>query len=97
MDEISKIGNVNSVNDILEFKLSVKTIIILLFLWIIICIVGFIIFMGGINNAIAYLTNILNSTKKTIIEIKTNTTNKRGLNHTKEEEREEDDKKVADK
>jgi predicted PurR-regulated permease PerM len=86
MDEISKIGDVNSVNDILEFKLSVKTILILLFLWIVICIVGFIIFMGGINNAIAYLTNIMNSTKKTIIEIKTNNINKRGLNNKKEEE-----------
>ena len=94
MDEISKISDVNSVNDFLDFKLSVKTILILVFLWIIICIVGFVIFMGGINNAIDYLTNIMNSTKKTIIEIKTNTTNKRGLNHTKEEE---DDKKVADK
>ena len=86
MDEISKIGDVNSVNDILEFKLSVKTILILLFLWIVICIVGFVIFMGGINNAIAYLTNIMNSTKKTIIEIKTNNINKRGLNNKKEEE-----------
>ena len=94
MDEISKISDVNSVNVFLDFKLSVKTILILVFLWIIICIVGFVIFMGGINNAIDYLTNIMNSTKKTIIEIKTNTTNKRGLNHTKEEE---DDKKVADK
>lgn len=91
MDEISKIGDVNSVNDILDFKLSVKTILILLFLWIVICIVGFVIFMGGINNAIAYLTNVMNSTKKTIIEIKTNTTNKRGLNNKKEE-----DEKVED-
>ena len=87
MDEISKISDVNSVNDFLDFKLSVKTILILVFLWIIICIVGFVIFMGGINNAIDYLTNIMNSTKKTIIEIKTNNiTNKRGLNNKKEEE-----------
>lgn len=91
MDEISKIGDVNSVNDILDFKLSVKTILILFFLWIVICIVGFVIFMGGINNAITYLTNVMNSTKKTIIEIKTNTTNKRGLNNKKEE-----DEKVED-
>ena len=89
MDEISKIGDVNSVNDILDFKLSVKTIIILLLIWIIICIVGFVIFMGGINNAIAYLTNIMNSTKNTIIEIKTNSiTNKRGLNHIKKDDEE---------
>jgi hypothetical protein len=47
--------------------------------------------MGGINNAIAYLTNIMNSTKKTIIEIKTNNINKRGLNNKKEE-----DEKVED-
>ena len=93
MDEISKISDVNSVNDFLDFKLSVKTILILVFLWIIICIVGFVIFMGGINNAIDYLTNIMNSTKKTIIEIKTNNiTNKRGLNNKKEEE----DEKVDD-
>jgi len=91
MDEISKIGDVNSVNDILDFKLSVKTILILLFLWIVICIGGFVIFMGGINNAMAYLTNIMNSTKKTIIEIKTNSTNKRGLNNKKEEEDEKVD------
>jgi len=72
MDEISKIGDLNSVNDFLDFKLSIKTIIILIFIWIIICVVGFIIFMGGVNNSIAYLNNLLDSTKKTMIEIKNN-------------------------
>ena len=71
MDEISKIGDINSVNDFLDFKLSVKTIIFMFLIWCGLCIIVFIIIMGGVNNAITYLTSMMDSTKNTIIKIKT--------------------------
>ena len=70
MDEISKIGDINSVNDFLDFKLSVKTIIFMVMLWAGLCGIIFVIIMGGVNNTIAYLTAMLDSTKNTIIKIK---------------------------
>ena len=70
MDEISKIGDINSVNDFLDFKLSVKTIIFMVLLWSGLCLIIFVIIMGGVNNTIAYLTTMLDSTKNTIIKIK---------------------------
>ena len=74
MDEISKIGDINSVNDFLDFKLSVKTIIFMVMIWSGLCIIVFVIIMGGVNNSIAYLTSMLDSTKNTIIKIKTDVT-----------------------
>ena len=71
MDEISKIGDINSVNDFLDFKLSIKTIIFMVMLWAGLCGIIFVIIMGGVNNTIAYLTAMLDSTKNTIIKIKT--------------------------
>jgi hypothetical protein len=73
MEEISKIGEINSINDLLNFKLSVKTIIGAAIIWGGICLVAFVFFMGGVNNAILYVTNLLDSTKKTISEIKSGT------------------------
>jgi len=75
MDEISKMGNINSVGDFLDFKLSIKTVIIILFLYCV-CVFIFIVFMfGGINNTIDYASNIIESTKKSIIIHKDKLTN----------------------
>jgi flagellar basal body-associated protein FliL len=79
LDEINKIGEINSINDLFDFKLSIKTIIMLAIAWSI-CAGIFVIFMfGGINNTIEYATNVLESTKKSIIinrdKTSTNSTN----------------------
>lgn len=67
LEEITKIGEINSLNDLLEFKLSIQTIFILLVIWGI-CAAIFVIFIfGGVNNTIDYTTNLFESTKKTII------------------------------
>ena len=67
LEEIGKIGDINSVNDFLHFKLSIKTIMIGLMLWGA-CAFVFVIFLfGGINNTVDYVKNIINSTKKSIV------------------------------
>jgi len=95
LDEINKIGDINSVNDLFDFKLSIKTIIMLAVAWSI-CAGIFVIFMfGGINNTIEYATNVLESTKKSIIinkdKTSTNSTNStnNSANHSKKKD--EDD------
>jgi hypothetical protein len=70
IEEIHKIGEINSVNDLFEFKLTIKTIILLMFLGGV-CFVIFVIFMlGGVNNTIDYLTTIIDSSKNAIAERK---------------------------
>ena len=74
---------INSVNDFFDFKLSVKSILMIFIGWSLLMIVIVIVMLGGINNTIDYLTNIVNSTKKTIIQRK---------NKSKGIEEEEEDK-----
>jgi len=74
---------INSVNDFFDFKLSVKSILMIVVGWSLLMIVIVIVMLGGINNTIDYLTNIVNSTKKTIIQRK---------NKSKGIEEEEEDK-----
>jgi len=66
IEEISKIGEINSVGDFLDFKLSVKTIIILVVAWSIFVSIVVVFMLGGINNTIDYLTNIFESTKQKV-------------------------------
>ena len=66
MEEINKIGNINSVNDFFEFKISIKTIILILFLWSLICLVVIVLFFGGINNTVAYMLSITENIKTAI-------------------------------
>ena len=73
---ISKINEVNNVNNFLDFKLSIKTIIYIIIAWIFISAIVFIIIMGGVNNAIEYITTTLDKTKVTIIKIKTDAKSK---------------------
>jgi hypothetical protein len=59
MEEISKAGNIHNVNDFLDFKLSIKTIIIIFCVWLVICAIVIIYMVGGISNAVEYITNIV--------------------------------------
>ena len=76
MDEISKLGDINTVNDFFEYKLSIKTILIIIFIWGVICFIIVIIAFGGVNNAINYMFSTLNSVKTTLVEIKNKNTGK---------------------
>ena len=67
IEELSKIGDINSVSDFFEFKISIKTIIMLLILWGIGASIVIVFMFGGINNTIDYATNIIESTKKSIV------------------------------
>jgi hypothetical protein len=66
MEEINKIGNINSVNDFFEFKISIKTIILIIFVWSLICLVVIVLFFGGINNTVAYMLSITENIKTAI-------------------------------
>ena len=92
MDELYKIGDIHTVNDIFEFKLSIKTILIILFLWCIGCAIFMVFIFGGVNNTYLYLLNIM-ETVKTAIK------NKRDLKMEKVKEKKvtSDDKSNGDK
>ena len=69
MDEISKIGDINSVNDLFDFKISIKTIILLVFLWGFACLVIIVVLFGGVNNTVDYALAFI-ETVKTILSKK---------------------------
>ena len=71
IDEINKIVEINSVNDLFDFKLSIKTIIILFCVWICFITIVAVFMLGGINNTIDYITTIMDQTKQKVILIKT--------------------------
>ena len=67
IDEISKVGEINSVNDFFDFKLSIKTIILLVIAWCFFATVAVIFMFGGVNETIDYLMGVMETTKKKII------------------------------
>ena len=67
MDELGKLSDINSVGDLLDFKLSLKTIAIIAFLWCAACALIIVIMLGGVSNTMDYVTNLLDTAKKTII------------------------------
>lgn len=67
---MNEIGDIHSANDFFEFKLSIKNIIFIIIAWCIVIILIAIFMMGGINNTVDYVLNILNSTKNVIINNK---------------------------
>ena len=67
IDEISKIGEINSVNDLFDFKLSIKTIIILFCAWCFFATIFVVFMLGGVNNTIDYITTIMDETRQKII------------------------------
>jgi hypothetical protein len=75
IEELHKIGDIDSVHDFFEFKISIKTIIIIIIMWGIIAALIFVIMMGGINNSIDFIIDGVESTKKTIITYKDKASN----------------------
>ena len=93
MDELNKLGDIHNVGDVLDFKLSIKTIAIIIFLWCGFCIIVVIILFGGIDNATKYFTVLLSSAKKSIID---NKKNRDTIKHRKGKNTSEDEKKGRD-
>ena len=67
IDEISRIGEINSVNDFFDFKLSIKTIILLAIAWSVFTTIFVIFMFGGVNNTIDYMMSLMETTKRKII------------------------------
>ena len=63
IDEISKIGEINSVNDLFDFKLSIKTIIMLFCALVFFVAIIAVFMLGGVNNTIDYITAIMDETR----------------------------------
>lgn len=80
MDELAKIGNIQTLGDILDFKLSIKTISILAGLWGFSCMIIILVLFGGVDNTIKYFTELFFSLKKTIVDNKINKNNKNDKN-----------------
>ena len=78
IDEFNKIGEINSVNDFFDFKLSIKTIIFLVIAWGFFATIFVVFMLGGVNNTIDYMMNLIETTKKKIILNKGNKQEKRG-------------------
>jgi hypothetical protein len=74
MDEINKIGQISSVNDIFDFKLSIKTIILIAGAWVFGCLILLVIMCGGVQNTFQYGMNILGNFKTIIVDIKNKNT-----------------------
>ena len=73
MDEIEKIGEIHTINDVLNFKLSIKTMAILAFVvgsfWLVV-----IIFMlGGVSNTMEIISGLFDSAKSALKNNKGNT------------------------
>jgi len=71
---IDRFDEINSVNDFFDFKLSIKTIILLFFAWCFVVTVIAVFMLGGVNNTIDYITTMMNETKQKIILNKTKKT-----------------------
>ena len=71
---IDRFDEINSVNDFFDFKLSIKTIILLFFAWCFVVTVFAVFMLGGVNNTIDYITTMMNETKEKIILNKTKKT-----------------------
>ena len=96
MDELNKIGDINNVGDILDFKLSIKTIAIMGFFWGCFCIFAIIILFGGVDNTIKYFTGLLSSAKKSIIDNKNKRDSERYKNKNGSSNKEQEQNKKRD-
>jgi hypothetical protein len=67
IDELNKIGDINSVNDLFDFKLSIKTIVLLVVAWGFVAAIAVVFMLGGVNNTVDYITDLIESTKKKVI------------------------------
>ncbi len=63
---MDKIRDINSINDLLDFKLSIKTILILAFICFVLGSIFIISIFGGINNTIDYAIKIIEERKRSL-------------------------------
>jgi len=67
IEEIGKLGEINSINDFFDFKFTVKTLIIIGFIYSILASIVVVFLFGGVNNTMDYVTDIIETTKQKII------------------------------
>ena len=67
INDIKKLGDADSIGDLLDFKLSIKTLIILAILWGLGATIVIVLLFGGVNNTIDYAINTIETTKKSIL------------------------------
>jgi hypothetical protein len=67
IEEIGKLGEINSINDFFDFKFTVKTLIIIGFIYSILASIVVVFLFGGVNNTMDYITDIIETTKQKII------------------------------
>ena len=65
---MNKLGDINSVNDLFDFKISIKTILLLAVVWGAVCLVVLVFMFGGVNNTIKYVLTILETLKSTVLK-----------------------------
>jgi len=63
LDEINKIGDISSIEDVFEFKFSIKSIVLILMIFGFCFLIFLIMVFGGIENTTEYIFNIIETTK----------------------------------
>jgi hypothetical protein len=70
MDEIGKIGEINSINDLLDFKLSLKTIAVVGFLGGSFWLVVIVFMLGGVSNTMEIISSFFDAAKNTVTNVR---------------------------
>ena len=65
---MSKLGDINSVNDLFNFKIYIKTILLLAVAWGAVCLVVLVFMFGGVNNTVKYVLTLLETLKSTVLK-----------------------------
>ncbi len=65
---MNKLGDINSVNDLFDFKISIKTILFLAVAWGAVCLVVLVFMFGGVNNTVKYVLTLLETLKSTVLK-----------------------------
>ena len=63
LDEINKIGEISSIEDVFEFKFSIKSMILIALLGGFCFLIFLVMVFGGIENTIEYIFNMIETTK----------------------------------
>lgn len=63
LDEINKIGEINSIEDVFEFKFSVKSLVLIAMLVGFCFLIFLVMIFGGIENTTEYVFNLIETTK----------------------------------
>ena len=63
LDEINKIGEISSIEDVFEFKFSIKSIILIGLLAVFCFLIFLVMIFGGTENTIEYIFNVIETTK----------------------------------